>query len=392
MPNTTPALDEPGVLAADPGGRRRVRVAGRAARARRGDGRAGGRDAGARSASWRTPASSGFSDDGAPVRSAAILRNALAYAGALGLPIIDHAEDPTLTDGAEANDGLVATVLGPARLAGARPRRRAVGARPRDPRRGRRATSRARGCTSRTSRRPRRSSSSAARRRAGLPVTCDVTPHHLALTDEWVAGARRWAWDGERGDPWADGATRRPRRTPRRCGSTRRCGRPDDAPPAWPRCGRHGRRGRHGPRAAHRGRQGRRVRAGGERDQRHRDGARAACSRRSMPAGCTLLRAIEALTVGPARRARRSQPASGRSSGSSKGAPADLVVFDRSDAGRSTPERSRRRARTRRCSGMTLPGRVLLTMAGRPRRLRGAERLIGRRRGSAAVMRPPGPT
>jgi dihydroorotase len=36
-------------------------------------------------------------------------------------------------------------------------------------------------------------------------VTCDVTPHHLALSDEWLAGARRWAWDGN-GDPWADGA------------------------------------------------------------------------------------------------------------------------------------------------------------------------------------------
>ena len=54
----------------------------------------------------------GFSDDGAPVRSAAILRNALAYAGALGLPVVDHPEDATLTDGAEANDGFVATVLG----------------------------------------------------------------------------------------------------------------------------------------------------------------------------------------------------------------------------------------------------------------------------------------
>src|SRR6185295_14142654 len=38
----------------------------------------------------------------------------------------------------------------------------------------------------------------------GLPVTCDVTPHHLALSDEWLAGARRWAWEGS-GDPWADG-------------------------------------------------------------------------------------------------------------------------------------------------------------------------------------------
>ena len=58
------------------------------------------------------PGSIGFSDDGAPVRSATILRNALAYAGALGLPIVDHPEDATLTEGAEANDGFVATVLG----------------------------------------------------------------------------------------------------------------------------------------------------------------------------------------------------------------------------------------------------------------------------------------
>src|SRR5206468_11785012 len=46
---------------------------------------------------------------------------------------------------------------------------------------------------------------------AGLPVTCDVTPHHLALTDEWLAGARRYAWeavdaDGRARDPWRDAA------------------------------------------------------------------------------------------------------------------------------------------------------------------------------------------
>ena len=54
----------------------------------------------------------GFSDDGAPIGSATILRNALLYAGMLGRPIVEHAEDPGLTDGAEANEGLVATVLG----------------------------------------------------------------------------------------------------------------------------------------------------------------------------------------------------------------------------------------------------------------------------------------
>jgi dihydroorotase len=29
----------------------------------------------------------------------------------------------------------------------------------------------------------------------GVHVTCDVTPHHLALTDAWVAGWRGFAWD-----------------------------------------------------------------------------------------------------------------------------------------------------------------------------------------------------
>ena len=29
----------------------------------------------------------------------------------------------------------------------------------------------------------------------GLAVTCDVTPHHLAMTDAWVAGDRAFAWD-----------------------------------------------------------------------------------------------------------------------------------------------------------------------------------------------------
>ena len=43
-------------------------------------------------------------------------------------------------------------------------------------------------CTSRTSRPPARSSSSARRRRAGVPVTCEVTPHHLFLTEDDIDG------------------------------------------------------------------------------------------------------------------------------------------------------------------------------------------------------------
>ncbi|MEA2620619.1 MAG: dihydroorotase, partial [Chloroflexota bacterium] len=145
----------------------------------------------------------GFSDDGSPVRSASILRAALAYAGALGLPIVDHPEEASLSDGAEANDGFVATVLGlrgwPAaaeEMAVARDLavladvvRDVPGARLH-------LTHVSVAGALDLIRRARA---------AGLPVTCDVTPHHLALTDEWVAGARRWAWEAS-GDPWSDEA------------------------------------------------------------------------------------------------------------------------------------------------------------------------------------------
>jgi dihydroorotase len=202
MPNTSPALDEPGVLA-------RIRAAAEASGSPVGllaygavtVGRGGEQlavigelaDAGV----------VGFSDDGAPIRSGTILRSALAYAGMLGLPIVDHAEDPSLTDGAEANDGLVATVLGlrgwPAAAEEAAVARDLAiladvirdvpGARLH-------LTHLSTAAALDLVRRAKA---------AGLPVTCDVTPHHLALTDEWVAGARRWAWEAS-GDPWGDRA------------------------------------------------------------------------------------------------------------------------------------------------------------------------------------------
>jgi dihydroorotase len=37
----------------------------------------------------------------------------------------------------------------------------------------------------------------------GVRVTCDVTPHHLVMTDAWVAGDRAFAWD-EPGDIGGD--------------------------------------------------------------------------------------------------------------------------------------------------------------------------------------------
>ena len=188
MPNTTPAIDEPGVVA-------RVRAAAAASgspvrvlRPRRRHRRAQGRDARRRWASWPTPAWPASRTTARPSDSAALLRNALAYAGSLGLPIIDHPEDPTLTAGAEASEGYVATVMGlkgwpVAGEAGAVARAIAIladtvvdvpGAR----------LHLTHVSTTASLAHVR------AAKAAGLPVTCDVTPHHVAFTDEWIAGSQ----------------------------------------------------------------------------------------------------------------------------------------------------------------------------------------------------------
>jgi dihydroorotase len=201
MPNTTPALDDPTVLA-------RVREAalasGSPVRALAWGAVTAGR-AGETLAALGELADAGvvgYSDDGAGVPSAALMRNALAYAGALGLPIVDHAEDATQTVGAEANDGFVATVLGlrgwpAAAEETAVARDLAI------------LADVVRDVPAARLHLTHLSTASALdlvrrAKAAGLPVTCDVTPHHLALSDEWLAGARRWAWEAT-GDPWGDG-------------------------------------------------------------------------------------------------------------------------------------------------------------------------------------------
>ena len=208
MPNTTPAADEPGVLA---------RIAGAAAASGSAVellahgavtvGRAGERlaalgelaDAGA----------VGLSDDGASVKSAILLRNALLYAGMLGLPIVEHAEDVSLTTGAEANEGLVATILG---LKGW-PSAAEVSAVERAIAILESVLADAPAARLHFTHLSVAGALDAVRRAkaAGLPVTCDVTPHHLGFTDEWIAGARRWAWEaldaeGRARDPWTDGS------------------------------------------------------------------------------------------------------------------------------------------------------------------------------------------
>jgi dihydroorotase len=54
----------------------------------------------------------GFSDDGAPVSSAYLMRQALDYSRAFDLPVIDHCEEKALTEGGQMNEGVISTRLG----------------------------------------------------------------------------------------------------------------------------------------------------------------------------------------------------------------------------------------------------------------------------------------
>jgi dihydroorotase len=53
-----------------------------------------------------------FSDDGRPIREARLLRLALEYAKAFDAVVADHAEDASLTDGAQMHEGEVSALLG----------------------------------------------------------------------------------------------------------------------------------------------------------------------------------------------------------------------------------------------------------------------------------------
>ncbi len=53
-----------------------------------------------------------ISDDGRPVMNSLVMRRALEYAKAFGIPVVDHCEDLHLTGGGCMNEGLVSTELG----------------------------------------------------------------------------------------------------------------------------------------------------------------------------------------------------------------------------------------------------------------------------------------
>lgn len=129
-----------------------------------------------------------FSDDGAPVWDATLMRRALEYANGLGLAIIDHCEDPSLAHDAVMHEGWVSTRLG---LRGA-PSAAEGAAVARDI-----ALAEATGAHVHIAHVSTRGAVEAIRaaKARGLRVTTEVTPHHLTLTDELVAFGAHGGWD-----------------------------------------------------------------------------------------------------------------------------------------------------------------------------------------------------
>jgi dihydroorotase len=303
-----------------------------------------------------------FSDDGSPIQRAELFRNALAYAGMLGLPVIDHPEDLTQTSGAEAGDGLVATVLG---LRGW-PAAAEASAVARDIEILAEIARDVPGTRLHLTHLSTADSIEQVRRAkaAGLAVTCDVTPHHLALTDEWLAGSRRWAWealdaDGRPRDPWRDGVLSAEPfdsalrvNPPLRSGpDTRAClnGLLDGTVDAIATD--------HAPHTQ----VDKDVEFGLARPGIAGIETALGLLLEMVDAGLLpLARAIDALTAGPA----RVLGSSAAPPALVEGAPADLVVFDRAARWTVEPGTLRTRGWGGPLLGRSLPGAVLLTIAG----------------------------
>src|SRR5579864_8294485 len=119
------------------------------------------------------------SDDGRPIATAKLLRQVMEYCRALDLPVIDHCEDSSLFAGAVMREGKQSVRLG-LRGMPAATESLAVA---RDVQVGELTS-----CRLHIAHLSARASLDLVRaaKASGLPVTCEVTPHHFTLTDEDV--------------------------------------------------------------------------------------------------------------------------------------------------------------------------------------------------------------
>lgn len=200
MPNTEPALDAPGLLdevraRAEAARAARVLPIAAVTRGRRGKELADLVELAAAGAV-------AFSDDGAPVQDARLMRYALEYARATERAVANHAQDASLAATGVMHEGETSALLGLPGIPGAAEEA---------------MVARDLALARLTGGRLHLAHVSTARavelvrvaKHEGLPVTCEVTPHHLAMTESWVAGDRAFVWETPNGN-----APRAPARAP----------------------------------------------------------------------------------------------------------------------------------------------------------------------------------
>ncbi|WP_034384934.1 dihydroorotase [Deinococcus sp. YIM 77859] len=175
MPNTTPVVDDPAIVRAllekaEGLGLARLRPAAALTRGQRGEELA-------ELAFLKAAGAAMFTDDGRTNENARVLRLGLEYARSLGMVVSVHAEDAGLRADGVMNEGPVSEELGlPGNPAAAEAAR----------------VARDLELVALTGARLHVQHLSTARalelvrdaKRRGLPVTCEVCPHHLTLTDE----------------------------------------------------------------------------------------------------------------------------------------------------------------------------------------------------------------
>lgn len=122
-----------------------------------------------------------ISDDGNPVADARLMRHALEHAGVAGVPVSEHSDDPVLGAGGVMNEGRVSERLG---LAG-HPAAAEICAIARNLALCEDTGARLHIAHVSTARGVELIAEAKAR---GVPVTCEVTPSHLFLTEDAVAG------------------------------------------------------------------------------------------------------------------------------------------------------------------------------------------------------------
>lgn len=122
-----------------------------------------------------------FSDDGKPITNGSLMRKAMVYASMFDKVIIDHCEEPSLFEGGQINEGYTSTLLGLTGIPDAAEEimvaRNII-------------IAKEMGTRVHIAHVSTKGSVELIRRakKAGVKVTCEVTPHHLTLTEKAVEG------------------------------------------------------------------------------------------------------------------------------------------------------------------------------------------------------------